>query len=326
MEETRLLAAFAVTEKQEGMRLDHFLKQRIPKMSRASIQEVIRTRVDLDRSAAPKPALRVHLGDVVRVHGANVVEPDFPPELVPRILHIDDDLIAVDKPAGLSVHANRRSVRNQLVCWMRERHGEGTALAHRIDRETSGVVLLTRNSAAARSLGADFANGRVHKEYLAVVLGVPPERFAVDLPIGPDLRSAVHIKQAAGVTGGQPSRTRFVRERVSPDGLFALVRAFPETGRRHQIRVHLAAQGFPVAGDKLYARGERHFLNFTVRGLNPAMLEILGAARQLLHAAVLEVRHPGTGGVLRIEAPPPPDLIERMGSGGELSAAVAGGV
>jgi 23S rRNA pseudouridine1911/1915/1917 synthase len=309
-----IIATYRVSDRQAGQRLDCFLKERIPRLSRESVKEAIRSRVEIAGKRA-RPALLVRAGDEVHVRELHIEEPPFPVALTPRVIHEDPWLIAVDKPAGLAVHATRSAVKNQLIRWLRERYGETTALAHRIDRETSGIVLSTRSADAARPLARDFAGGAVHKEYLAVVLGVPPERFETDLPVGADPRSAVHIKQAAGVQGGAPSRTRFVRERVSADGSVALVRAFPETGRRHQIRVHLAACGFPVAGDKLYARGERHFLNFRERGLDARMIVTLGASRHLLHAAVLEVRHPATGDRLRLESAPPDDFRAALAAG-----------
>ena len=257
----------------------------------------------------PKPGRIVRRGDeVVLLQPEDFDEPPIPPELEPRLLHLDDDLIAVDKPAGLSVHASRQVVNSHLIGWLRERYGESVALAHRLDRETSGVVLCTRHSAAARALGAEFVAGRVHKQYLAVVEGRPDAELTVDAPIGQDIESPVFVKQAAGVVGGAPSRTRFRRERQL-SGERALVRAWPETGRRHQIRVHLAAAGHPIVGDKLYRPdGDRLFLRWIAHGLDATMEAELGAARQLLHAAVLSVRHPTSGDELRIEAPLPADM------------------
>lgn len=310
-----MLAAFAVGEKQAGQRLDLFLKGRIPRLSRARIQEAIGCRVRVRGRAAIKASLILRPGDVVEVCEAAVVEPPFPAALEPAVIHADDTLVAVDKPAGLPVHSTRKVVKNQLVRWLRDRYGTSLALAHRIDRETSGIVVATRSPAAARALGRDFARGAVRKEYLAVVHGTTPERFEVDLAIGPDPASAVHIKQAAGVAGGAPSRTRFQRETVAASGAFSLVRAFPETGRRHQIRVHLAAAGHPVVGDKLYAAGERHFLNFITRGPTDRMLAALLHPRHLLHAAVLVLDHPGTGAVLRLAAPVPPDFADFLARG-----------
>ena len=235
-------------------------------------------------------------------------EPPLPPELEPTVIHLDDALVAVAKPAGLSVHANRRTIHRHLIGWLRERIGPEVALAHRIDRETSGVVLSTRSTDAARALARDFARGRVHKEYLAVVVGVPDEDVTVDSPIGHDAGSHIHVKQAANGEGGVPARTRFRRERILAGGGHSLVRAFPETGRRHQIRVHLAAIGHPIVGDKLYAHGDAFFLNYINRGMDDAMRDRLGAERHLLHAAVLELCHPSLGTALRLEAPLPPDF------------------
>ena len=307
----RIIARFRVGERQAGLRLDHFLKAQIPKLSRVRIQDAIRSRIELPGRGRPKPALVMHAGDLVLVRELVLDEPPFPAELTPVILHLDNDLVAVDKPAGLAVHATRRTVKNQLIRWLRDRYGESVALAHRLDRETSGIVLSTRSSDAARALARDFATGAVHKEYLAIVMGTTRLSFEVDAAVGQARRSAVHIKQEAGVEGGLPARTRFRTECTLDGGAMSLVRAFPETGRRHQIRVHLALAGHPVVGDKLYARGERHFLNFMTGGMNARMLEELGAARHLLHAARIEISNPRTGEIANC-APPRGRMYEGM--------------
>lgn len=300
---------YQVSPGQAGQRLDLFLKDRIPKMSRSHIQEAIRSRVEVaGRTTSPKPSLQLCSGDRVLVRHEVREEPPLPPELEPTVIHLDDTLVAVAKPAGLAVHANRRTIHRHLVGWLREHIGPEVALAHRIDRETSGVVLSTRDTDAARALARDFAAGRVHKEYLAVVLGVPDEEVTVDAPIGHDSKSHIHVKQIADGEGSVPACTRFRRERILAGGTHALVRAFPKTGRRHQIRVHLAAIGHPVVGDKLYAHGDGFFLSYVNRGIDAAMLARLGADRHLLHAAVLEVRHPSRGTTLRLEAPLPADF------------------
>ena len=224
----------------------------------------------------------------------------------PAVVFEDSDLVIVSKPPGVPVHATRRVVSHHLIGWLRATRGSGVALAHRLDRETSGLVVSTKNSQAARHLGSAFARGSISKEYLAVVFGVPPQSFVVDAPVGPDTRSAVHIKQAVRSRGGQPATTRF--QRLQRFAGHALVLARPVTGRRHQIRVHLAHAGYPIVGDKLYAAGERHFLNFLSRGLSDAMVACLGAERQLLHAARLRFAHPRTNGPVDVSVPLPEDI------------------
>jgi 23S rRNA-/tRNA-specific pseudouridylate synthase len=137
--------------------------------------------------------------------------------------------------------------------------------------------------------------------------------------VGRDRSSAVHIKQAPDREHGQPALTRF--ERLCVLGQTSLVRALPETGRRHQIRVHLMAAGHPIVGDKLYAAGERHFLNFIVRGASALMLKELGAARHMLHAARVVLAHPSSGSSLTLEAPLPPDMLALAGAPSGAGAA-----
>lgn len=287
------------------MRLDHFLKERIPKLTRERIQEAIATRVRVEPGPRRvRPALTLQPGDLVLVTRPTC--PDALFDFEAPILYEDDDLLAVAKPPGVPVHATAAVIKNHLIAWLRVGRGSEVALAHRLDQETSGVVVATKTKHAARVLGRAFAAGAVSKEYLAIVFGRPEREFSIDLAVGRDPLSAIYIKQGAGVAGGQAASTRFTLEQDL--GAYALVRARPLTGRRHQIRVHLAAAGHPVVGDKLYARGERHFLNFIARGTSVAMSEALGADRQLLHAARLSLRHPVSEVLLTLEAPLPDDM------------------
>jgi 23S rRNA pseudouridine1911/1915/1917 synthase len=313
-------ARFVVSERDRGARLDRFLKDRIPKLTRRRIQEAIGTRVLVTGSPGvtvpgserrrARPALHLNPGDVVVV----LWPPREPPplDLALSVLYEDADLVVVDKPAGLPVHATRSVLGRHVIGWLRATRGSSLALAHRLDRETSGILIAVRSAAAARVLAREFASGAVHKEYLALVFGTPPERFTIDLPVGRDLRSAVYIKQAADRELGQPARTRF--ERLCALGALSLVRALPETGRRHQIRVHLQAAGHPIVGDKLYAAGERHFLNFIVRGASAPMTRELGAARHMLHAARVVLAHPSSGSSLTLESPLPADMQALVGA------------
>jgi 23S rRNA pseudouridine1911/1915/1917 synthase len=156
-----------------------------------------------------------------------------------------------------------------------------------------------------------FQSGAVHKEYLAIVEGHPPETFAVDAPIAEgtaEVRIAVRIDRHAG----KPARTRFVVERrfVRDGAPFALVRCFPQTGRQHQIRVHAREAGFPLVGDKIYGPDPGYFDRFSKRCLEPEAWTALRLERHALHAARLSFPHPETGARLTFEAPLPPDLSD----------------
>lgn len=275
-------------------------------MSRARIQEAIRTRVEI-AGRIVRPATELSEGDEVIVTWP---APAAPSGAVPPIavLHEDPDLLVVDKPAGLLAHATASSKGFTLLGALEAVGRTGLGLVHRLDRETSGVLVLGRTPEAARALSKAFAAGRARKTYLAVVFGrLGRDEGLIDLPLGAARGSAIHIKQGVDRESGRPARTRFrVRERL--DG-FTFLELRPETGRRHQIRVHLREAGHPVVGDKLYGPREAHHLRFLAGGLDERMRRELLADRQLLHAWRLEIPHP-RGGICAFEAPVPADMLE----------------
>ncbi|HEX8438938.1 RluA family pseudouridine synthase, partial [Archangium sp.] len=215
------------------------------------------------------------------------------------------------KPAGLPIHPTARYHKGTLVSLLRERFGEAFAEpAHRLDRETSGVVVCGRTTESCRVLGRLFVSRDVHKEYLALCEGHPPEdSFHVDAPIaeGTELiRIAVRIDPVQG----KDSRTRFkVLQRFSRDGEpFALLRCYPETGRQHQIRIHLREAGFPLVGDKMYGPDPGYFDRFSRHCLEPEAWLRLRLPRHALHAARISFPHPGTGETVTFDSPLPGDL------------------
>jgi 23S rRNA pseudouridine1911/1915/1917 synthase len=314
---------YRVTGRDEGSRLDLFLKERIPRMSREGIKEAIRARVAVAGRERVRPSTALHAGDEVTVtypegERAGAIG------AAPQILHEDDELLVVDKPAGMLVHATSRSTSLSLLGALRAAGREGLHLVHRLDRETSGLVVLAKGAGAAGILSRAFARGEVEKTYVAIVFGaVPGEEGVVDLPLGRAVRSAVHIKQGIDREGGRAARTEYrVRERL--DG-FTCLSLRPRTGRRHQIRVHLQAIGHPIVGDKLYAAGEAHHLRHLASGFDERMRRDLLAERQLLHAEAVAFRHPAGGREVRFEAPLPPDMREfLLRSGGSSPSPTAG--
>lgn len=215
------------------------------------------------------------------------------------ILGETEDFLAVDKPAGLLVHPTKPGGPRTLWDGLRELLGYELAtggqvsLINRLDRETSGIVLVAKSSVAARAAGIALQGGAFRKEYLALVFGWPDwEKRELDAPIlrlGEVEESPVWLQRAVH-PDGQSALTRFevVSRHRRPDGEnFTLVRAWPVTGRTHQIRVHLAHLGHPVIGDKIYGGDSRRYLDFIQDGWTPALEEKLWLPRHALHATRL---------------------------------------
>jgi len=187
-----------------------------------------------------------------------IVEPEIP--ALPRTIHEDAAILVADKPAGLLVHPTHSCLRNNLIHLLRAEHpGVPLALAHRLDRDTSGLIVLTKTVEAARALAGQFERREIEKTYLAAVHGrMEPMQGTIDAPLGVARRLQVIFKRSTEGERAQHARTDF---RVLGRGASAsLVMLTPRTGRRHQLRAHLAAIGYPIAGDRLYALSDRDYL------------------------------------------------------------------
>ena len=215
------------------------------------------------------------------------------------------------------MHTTAKFWKNTLVALLRERYpDERLQICHRIDRETSGVLLIARTAAAASFLKRAFAARAVKKSYLALVHGVPaPPAGVIDAPMRL-LDTRTHIKMGVAPTACPRSPTT---ASCATFARHALVEAAPETGRQHQIRVHLAHIGHPIVGDKLYGGGEQAFMDYCDHGLTPELLELFdGLPRHALHAARLTFPHPRTREPITVESPLPADLVDYM-QGSRLS-------
>jgi 23S rRNA pseudouridine1911/1915/1917 synthase len=246
-----------------------------------------------------------------------------PPSPAPfRILGETSDLIAVDKPPFLLVHPTKPGGPSTLWDRLREllayeiAGGGQVSLVNRLDRETSGIVLVAKTAAAARAATMSMARGEVAKEYLAVAMGWPGrDAWRADDPIlrqGEVMESRVRLKRMVHPQGA-PSLTEFRvlrRVRHRKHGPISLIHCIPKTGRTHQIRVHLAHGGHPVLGDKVYGPSEECYLEFIETGWTPALAERLWLPRHALHSCVLEIAHGGQHH--RWESPLPSDLQELL--------------
>ena len=287
-----------------GARLDAFLARTFPYRSRTSWAALIRHgRIRLNDATA-RPARSLKPGDRI------VYLPDPRPEPKVsesfRILYEDEDILAVRKPANLPVHPSGRYFRHTLLYLLLERRGESLdhtelRIVHRLDRETSGLILFGKGKQAASTLSQQFENREVRKTYLAMVHGCPREdRFLIDEPIGRAEHSPVR-KAMCVRPDGRASRTTVRVLRCGPE--HALLAALPHTGRLHQIRVHLQSIGHPIIGDKVYGLDPRLFLRFVEGELSRRDRERLLWRRQALHAWKLTFRHPRDHRRMRIRAP-----------------------
>ncbi len=295
----------------DGWRLDHFLKHRIRRLSRSKIQTIIVEQVCMADGRRARSSTSVRAGEIVVVNRPAPDEPDVPREF--RVIAEDDTFLALDKPAGLPIHTTAKFYRNTLTWLLRERYpNQRMDVCHRIDRETSGVLLVARGQQASSFLKQAFARRLVDKTYLALVHGVPAQPSGViDAPTKL-LDTRTHIMMGVA-EDGRPSVTRY--EVVRAFARHALVRCEPHTGRQHQIRVHLAHIGHPIVGDKIYRAGETQFMAYCDEGMTPELLAAFdGLPRQALHAHRLTFPHPRTGAPVTVTSPWPEDLSAYMRS------------
>lgn len=296
---------FRVLKEHGGMRLDAYLALRLHKYSRARVQGLIADGRVLRGGRPAKPAARVADGETVLIRYPRAAEPPVPHELMP-VVYQDEHLVAIDKPGGTLSHPTDKILHNTVTTLLSKQLGRKVFLCHRLDRETSGIMVLTLDSGSARALYEQFLARSIRKEYLAVAFGKPSwTKTVVDAPIGKD-GGEIKVKRAVGGEDGQHAVTEL--ELAASDGALSLIRARPRTGRLHQIRAHLAHVGHPIVGDKLYVDGGQAYMKAVRRELGEGDLAALGARRQLLHAWRIELAHPKDGRRLTLEAPVPEDF------------------
>lgn len=304
-------------------RLDRALAGLQGELSRSRLQALIREgRVTVAGSVVRDPAARVGPGTPIAVVVPPAVEAEPAPEAIAlSVVYEDDDLIVIDKPAGLVVHPGAGHGGGTLVNALLAHCGASLSgiggvkrpgIVHRLDKDTTGLLVVAKNDAAHAGLAAQFADhgrsGPLERAYLALVWGVPrPERGLVDAPIG---RSSHNREKMAVIplANGRRAVTHYaVEERFGsgPAPVASLVRCRLETGRTHQIRVHLVHLGHPLLGDRTYGLGFKTKAN-SLGDQARSALDALG--RQALHAATLGFAHPRTGVTMRFESALPPDM------------------
>lgn len=326
VEEGSVVSVFRVPPELAGQRLDVFLTQELRRTSRTRAQEIIRVSAWDDRGRKLRPNDRVFAEQKVLLWRPAWDETPVPREV--PILYEDDHLLAVSKPAGLPVHPTARYHKNTLIVMLKAaRPGAFLSLGHRIDRETSGVLLVTKTAECDRLLKKAFEErSDIDKTYLAITWGVPsdtvggPERKSPELfrfSCGMELpaRAKFGVKmEVSDAPTALASATRFavneVRTRPRDGARYSMVRCELESGRQHQIRLHLATLGSPIVGDKLYGPDDGCFPRGADGELTADDERLLELPRHALHAHALGLAHPVTGERLTIEAPLPDDLAD----------------
>ncbi|HSN92958.1 MAG TPA: RluA family pseudouridine synthase [Anaeromyxobacteraceae bacterium] len=301
---------FTVERNYAGWRLDRYLQEKIRRLTPERVRHLIEHRLESEDGRALEPSTLVAPGLTFALLREAEPEPDVPLHF--RVVLDDGALLVVDKPAGLPVHPTARYLAHTFTAVAKSRFpGRKIDPAHRLDRETSGLLACGGAPEWTTRLKRSFAEGRVEKTYLALVLGAPAaDRFEVDAPLR--LTGASLVRVRMHVDGaGLPSTTAFevLGRRVAPDGTpVALLACRPRTGRQHQIRAHLHHAGLPLVGDKIYGPDERIFDRFTRRETTEEDRAALRLPRQALHAWRLTLPHPSTGEPVALEAELPEDL------------------
>lgn len=339
------LITYTVEGDQESVRLDQFLKKRYHRRSRQELKKVIRSgRVVIVRKEGnrlpvgkPKPSLQLMVGDEVQIQTQRGPEPEV--DFNYRVLYEDNSIYVIDKPGLLPVHPAGRYYFHTLMTHLLTRgftiplHATQAEkefyLVHRIDKETSGVLLLAKSKKTCADLIRQFVSRKTEKKYLAIVHGHPDSEFEVNLALNRKKNSPIALKMypVPESEGGLKAYTSF--KKLDQFGDYALLECHPQTGRQHQIRVHLQQAGYPIVGDKLYGLPDSEALQFFEkksalvkdlpqtpsrspfihrRYLSAEILDKLKLKRHALHAAEISFTHPVTQRKVTFASPLPEDL------------------
>ncbi len=335
------LVRIDVLPEHAGVRLDQFLVSRLPEVSRVRVQQLLEQQKVLLNGNSAKPSLKLKGGEHIEIVGQveptplRAVAEDIPLD----VAYEDRDLAVVNKPAGMLVHAgagtgddprNRGTLVNALLhrfAKLSEAGGDlRPGIVHRLDKDTSGLLVVAKNDFAHRKLGEQFSGREVSKLYLGLVHGWPKaEAATISAPIGRDRLHRTRMTTRGTQARQAVSHYKVVERITSRYGRFALLEVKIETGRTHQIRVHLSSIGHPIVGDTLYGAPQALSPHSLMRELagspissrteakkarsKPAAAEgVLSLPRNFLHSAEIEFTHPRTGRRLRLQAPLPADL------------------
>jgi 23S rRNA pseudouridine1911/1915/1917 synthase len=308
-----------------GQRLDHFLVAQIPGISRSRVQLLLEQGDVLVNDARPKASLKLRGGEQIVITGEPHPAPlKAAPEDIPLdIVYEDDDLAVINKPAGMMVHAgsgatddarHRGTLVNALLHRFQSLSSTGgdlrPGIVHRLDKETSGLIIVAKNDAAHAALAAMFSGRSIRKTYVALVHGhIPRASGTINARIGRDpVRRTRMTVRATENPRSAVSHYDVVRKLTTRYGKFTLVRVRIETGRTHQIRVHMASLGHPVVGDTLYGAAGQLAEQPSSRAPRNKVAEPLRLGRNFLHAECLQFQHPTSGAPLELHAALPQQL------------------
>jgi 23S rRNA pseudouridine1911/1915/1917 synthase len=294
-----------VEPEHDGLRLDNFITALMPDLSRSRVQRLIKDGCVRGPGAAPRASMTVHAGQTFTVEVPEPAAATPAAEDLPlRIIHEDPDLVVLDKPPGMVVHPaaghDSGTLVNALLHHVKDLSGVGGELrpgiVHRLDRGTSGVMVVAKNDRAHQELSRQFHDREVEKEYVALVWGVVHAGRRIDVPIGRDPSDRQKMSTRARRARTAVTRVTFARHLKGA----SLLKVAIATGRTHQIRVHLNAIGHPIVGDPVYGGVHRR-----VPGNLRAVMRL---ERPFLHAARLAFTHPSDNRRVTFESPLPPDL------------------
>lgn len=314
---------FKVDEDSKGIRLDRFLASQLPEISRSQLSQlIVQGQVSVDHEPA-RPALRLRPGSAVRVNIPAPTNPLPQPEALPlAILHEDADLLVLNKAAGMVVHPAEGAPSGTLVNALLHHLGSREALAdtgdllrpgivHRLDKDTSGVMVVAKSELALSKLKQGFQERSIKKHYLALVHGLPPSPTTLDTPFG---RHPVDRVRMTGKFKDEGEQEKVGRRAVTHFRVLeyfhqaaSLLEIDLETGRTHQIRVHLSEANHPLLGDATYGGTRRE-----KRAISPIRHASATLNRQALHAHTLSFSHPKGGETMNFQAPLPEDFLQAL--------------
>ncbi len=301
--------SITVTPKLRGTRLDVLVKNRLSWLTNTQLERLIKEEKILVNGEKTKKGKRLKSADTILIFFNDNYDLSVVHDLTLEVLYEDDYLIAIDKPAGIACHPTKKHLNYNIINYFRQNENDAgeIRLLHRLDYETSGVLLLSKSKEAHQILQEDFEDRKIEKMYRAIVHGHPQNHVGNIIGDIIDAPSRIELKKGVDPGNEQACTDYEVEQEFSS---YSLVRIFPRTGKQHQIRVHFSYLGHPIVGDKLYGKNENYFLDF-LEGVfgNDYFERELGLARHALHACELSFAHPIFKKKVTIVSPLPEDML-----------------